>query len=458
MSDTGLSFRECVERAVTLLPEDDEPIASTGADEYALLVRRICAEKRSPDDDGTVKERHIAELVDQALSQARDADEEVFTAFEREYGLLIDSSDRSQFQILFPLKLRAGRGEDPPETIEANSTTLRKIETERWKDAVDAARNEETESAASETLPELLDDESSKNISARQNTFYICETEARDAAIAYSKLERDLDIILGKLNFAAVDWQLEEDSMDELRSVERTRPDAISRPIVYLIFKDGEYQTFERTSVSVSRTGFRLPRGFSADFSGIRRFPPQGTGHPADSEISRGFRALQAGLMAQTNESAFLYYWRGIEEITFHDRGESSKNALERSLPLVHDSFSVEILRSVFESLANKRNDIVHSGIALPVYVRDVVLLRQMLYYSLDELYGLRQDDYSKNEIIGVLDFGLHDPGKLEQKKESHENDRSEIKESLEELRGAQRWRNERASLEDVKKVTPLQD
>jgi len=61
------TLSECVKRAVELLPEDDEPMVSTGADEYALLVRRICVEKQSPEYDEAVEERHIADVVDQAL-------------------------------------------------------------------------------------------------------------------------------------------------------------------------------------------------------------------------------------------------------------------------------------------------------------------------------------------------------------------------------------------------------
>jgi hypothetical protein len=457
MSDNELSFRDCVERAVKLLPDDDEPIVSTGIDEYALLMRRICAEKQSLDNDDAVEERHIADVVDQALSRARDEDD-VFGAFQRNFAQLLNTSDQFQFRIFFPLKMRASQGEDPPETIEANSTTIRKVESEQWKDAADAARSTEKVSASQDTVPEILQENSPASISSRQNTFYVCETKARDAAVAHSKLLHDLDIILGKLNFSAVDWQLEQDAMDELWSLDRMLPDVISRPKLYLLFKQGKYDTFQLTQVSSSATGFRLPRGFNADFKRVRRFPPQGTGHPCDTEIGRGFRALQAGLTARTNESAFLYYWRGIEEVTLHDRGDSSKDALERSLPLVHDSFDFELLESVFESLADKRNDIVHSGIESPVYVRDVLLLRQMLYHSVTELFGLRQDDYSKNKIVGVLDYGLHQPGKLKQKEDSHQEDHSKLEASLEELEGARRWRNERASLGAVKQIQQLQE
>ncbi|MCU4927098.1 hypothetical protein OB905_14110 [Halobacteria archaeon AArc-dxtr1] len=455
MGAEELSLSDCVKRAVELLPEDDEPMVSTGADEYALFVRRICAEKQSPKQDETVEERHIADVVDQALSRAQYEDDE-FAAFQREFGRLSNSSDQYQFRILFPLNMRAGRSESPPETIEANRTIIRKIKSEKWETAVEAAQSADIESTS--TVPEILQEDSETVLSTRQHTFYVFEIEAREAALAHSMLQRDLDIILGKLNFTAVDWQLEKDTMDELRSLTRTPPDAISRPPVYLLFKEGEYDTFQETQVTLSSTGFRLPRGFNADFKRIRRFPPAGVGEPCDGELSRGFRALQAGLTAERNESAFLYYWRGIEEITFHDRGDSSKNALERSLPLVHDSFNLTILMSVLESLADKRNDIVHSGIESPVYDRDVILLRQMLYHSLNEMLGLREDNYTKNEIIGVLDYGLHETGSLNQKEFSHKEDYSKLEDSLEELEGARRWRKERASFEDVQRIKQYSD
>lgn len=450
-----LKLRGCVERAVKLLPDEDEPITSTGADEYALLVRRICAKKQSNVSDRSVEERHIADLVDQALSRVRD-EGDVFNSFQREFGQLSGASSRSQFEIRFPLKMRAGQGEKPPETFEANDTTIRKEGSNRWKNAMETVRNAMSESSAKKTVPEIFRENSSKSISSRHNTFYICEIKARNAVVAHSKLLHDLDIILGKLNFAAVDWDLKKWSMDELRSSKRKFPDMISHPKIYVLFEEGKYDSFQAAQIEASVTGFRLTRGFNADFKNIRRFPPQGTGHSCDPEISRGFRALQAGLAARTNENAFLCYWRGIEEITLHDPGDSSKSALERSLPLVHNKFDRSILKPVFSHIAEKRNDIVHSGRDSPVYVQDVLLLRQLLYHSIKEIHDLRESSYSRNQIVGVLNYGLSEEGTLEQKQKSHERNRSKWKKSLEEIEGARRWQNERASPEFIRQARQL--
>jgi len=81
-----------------------------------------------------------------------------------------------------------------------------------------------------------------------------------------------------------------------------------------------------------------------------------------------------------------------------------------------------------------------------------------MLYNSLNEVFALRENDYSKNEIIGVLDYGLHETGSLEQKEDSHQEDYLELESSLEELEGARRWRKERASFEDVQQIQQLQE
>ncbi|MFC7027866.1 hypothetical protein ACFQH8_10930 [Halomicroarcula sp. GCM10025710] len=132
-----------------------------------------------------------------------------------------------------------------------------------------------------------------------------------------------------------------------------------------------------------------------------------------DSDIADAFRALQSGLTATTNENAFLYYWRGIEEITLHARGARSQEALDRTLPLVRDEFDLEILESITEDLAEKRNEIVHSGIESPVYVRDVNLLRQLLFLSIEEMLSLRNDQYTRKQILGVLKRGLVDEEQL---------------------------------------------
>jgi len=77
--------------------------------------------------------------------------------------------------------MRTGRGEDPPETIEANSTTIRRVENEQWEDAVEATRTAEGTSAAPDSLPKILQEESDTRLSTRHYSFYVFETEAREA-------------------------------------------------------------------------------------------------------------------------------------------------------------------------------------------------------------------------------------------------------------------------------------
>lgn len=115
--------------------------------------------------------------------------------------------------------------------------------------------------------------------------------------------------------------------MEELRSLDRSLPEAIVRPRVYLVIEEGEYQDYHIRPHHESYSGFRLPRGFEADFDSLRQFPVEAASQ--DSDIADAFRALQSGLTATTNENAFLYYWRGIEEITLHARGAKSQQALE---------------------------------------------------------------------------------------------------------------------------------
>ncbi|WP_147435194.1 hypothetical protein [Haloarcula sp. Atlit-120R] len=451
MADDEPGLSEYVTRAIELLPSDDEPVVSTGTDEYALLVRRICAQKQSNGKPTDLKEGHIAGLVDQALSRAQ-GESDVFTAFEREFGKLSNAGEESLYKIYFPLNMRSGRNESPPATIEANETTIRKIESDDWESVIEDAQTAVTQQAATKDVPDLLQNGTETQLSQREHTFYLFEIESRESTVAYSSLQADLDIILGKLNFTAFDWVLEETSMDGLRSADRTRQNVINRPKIFLICQDGEYDSFRTPNRELERTGFRLPRGFKTDFERIRRFPLAGDTGPCNKELSRGFRALHAGLTAAHNESAFLYFWRGLEEITFHDRSDSSKNALERCLPLVHDYLPIAILQYVIEDLARKRNDIVHSGIESPVYERDVLLLRQMLYRSLDELLDL-QKEYTRPEIRGVLNHGLDNGDSLQQSREDYQENIDQSKGSLEELNGAQRWRKDRASFTDVEQL-----
>lgn len=453
MSGNGLTVNECVERAVQHLPEGDEPVVSDGTDEYALLLRRLCSEVQKWDQaDEQLEEEHLELLIHQSLNEASQ-DDDVTGAFQRELRTTLGSTPTRKFRIVFPLNIRERRNETAPRTISANSTTIRKIDENRWNELNEEAKNSPETNNKDQSYDEFLQHASGRIVSNRHNVFYEFETEARNSNIAVSLLGQDLDIILGKLNFTAIDSSLDQTALEELRSLERSLPEAIVRPRVYLAMEGGEYQDYHAGSRRESYSGLRLPRGFEADFGSLRQFPVKAASQEVDPDIADAFRALQSGLTATTNENAFLYYWRGIEEITLHARNAKSQEALERTLPLVRDEFDLEILESIIEDLAEKRNEIVHSGIESPVYVRDVNLLRQLLFLSTEEMLSLRNDQYTRREIMGVLKRGLKDEGQLEKAEKDIKKERSQKDSILEEIEGARRWKKERSSIESPEKA-----
>lgn len=453
MSGNGLTVNECVERAVQHLPEGDEPVVSDGTDEYALLLRRLCSEVQNWDQaDEQLEEEHLELLIHQSLNEANQ-DDDVTGAFQRELRTTLDSTPTRQFRIVFPLNIREGRKETAPRTISANSTAIRKLDQDQWNELNEEAKNSSNTDDNEQSYDEFLQDASGRIVSKRHNVFYEFETEARNSNIAISLLSQDLDIILGKLNFTATNSSLDQTALEELRSLNRSLPEAIVRPRIYLVVEEGEYQDYQIGARHESYSGFRLPRGFEADFDSLRQFPVEAASQEVDSNIADAFRALQSGLTATTNENAFLYYWRGIEEITLHARAAKSQEALERTLPLVRDEFDLEILESITEDLAEKRNEIVHSGIESPVYVRDVNLLRQLLFLSIEETLSLRNDKYTRKEIMGVLKRGLKDEGQLEKAETDVIKERSEKDGILEEIEGARRWKKERNPTEAIGKA-----
>ena len=453
MSGNRLTVNECVERAVQHLPEGDEPVVSDGTDEYALLLRKLCSEVRKWDEaDEQLEEEHLEFLIHQYLNVANQ-DDDVTGAFQRELRTTLGSTPTRQFRIVFPLNIREGRSETAPRTISANSTTIRKLDEDRWNEINEEAKNSLQADNNDQSYDQFLQEASERIVSNRHNIFYEFETEARDSNIAISLLSQDLDIILGKLNFTVIDSSLDQTALEELRSLERSLPEAIVHPRVYLVMEEGEYQDYHAGSHRESYSGIRLPRGFEADFDSLRQFPVEAASQEVDSDISDAFRALQSGLTATTNENAFLYYWRGIEEITLHTRGAKSLEALERTLPLVRDDFNLEILESITEDLAEKRNEIVHSGIESPVYVRDVNLLRQLLFLSTEEMLSLRNDPYTRREIVGILKRGLKDEGQLKKAEDDVKKERSEKNSVLEEIKGVRRWKKERSSAESPERA-----
>lgn len=445
MSGSGLTVNECVERAVQYLPDGDEPVVSDGTDEYALLLRRLCSEVRNwSEADEQLEEEHLELLIHQSLNEAHQEEEDVTGAFQRDLRTTLGSAPTREFRIVFPLNIRERRNETAPRTLSANTTTLRKLDEDQWNVLHNEAENSSEIGGDDQSYNEFIEDAPERLISSRHNIFYEFETEARDSSIAVSLLNQDLDIILGKLNFTAIDSSLDQSALEDLRSLDRTLPGAIVRPSVYVVMEDGEYHDYHIGSQHESYSGLRLSRGFEADFDSLRQFPMAAASEDVDSEIADAFRALQSGLIAPTNEAAFLNYWRGLEEITLHERGAASRKALERTLPLVRAEFDLEILESITDDLARKRNEIVHSGIESPVYVRDVNLLRQLLFLSIEEMLSMRNDTYTRREILGVLKRGLNDEGQLKQTEQNVKEDRSEKNGILEEIGGVRRWKKER--------------
>lgn len=455
MSDGGLSANECAERAVQHLPEGDRPVTSDGTDEYALLLRRLCSVVRQWDQaDEQLEEEHLELLIHQSLNEAsQDDDDDITSAFQRELRTTLASTATRQFRIVFPLNIRERQNETAPQTISANTTTIRKLDENQWNELNETAKDSSGVGDNIQSYNEHIQNAPKRIISSRHNVFYEFRTEARNSNIAVSLLSQDLDIILGKLNFIAIDSSLDQTALEELRSLDRTLPEAIVRPGVYLVMEEGEYHDYDIGSQYDSYSGLDLPRGFEADFNSLRQFPMVAASEEVDSDIADAFRALQSGLTATTNENAFLYYWRGIEEITLLDRGAKSKEALERTLPLVRDKFDLEILESITADLAEKRNEIVHSGIESPVYVRDVNLLRQLLFLSVERVLSLRNDEYTRREILGVLKDGRKDDDQLKKAENDVKKERSKKDSRIEEIEGARRWNKEKNTTESMEKA-----
>jgi hypothetical protein len=354
---------------------------------------------------------------------------------------------------VFPLNIRERQNETAPQTISANTTTIRKLDENQWNELNETAKDSSGVGDNIQSYNEYIQNAPKRIISSRHNVFYEFRTEARNSNIAVSLLSQDLDIILGKLNFIAIDSSLDQTALEELRSLDRTLPEAIVRPGVYLVMEEGEYHDYDIGSQYDSYSGLDLPRGFEADFNSLRQFPMVAASEEVDADIADAFRALQSGLTATTNENAFLYYWRGIEEITLLDRGAKSKEALERTLPLVRDKFDLEILESITADLAEKRNEIVHSGIESPVYVRDVNLLRQLLFLSVERVLSLRNDEYTRREILGVLKDGRKDDDQLKKAENDVKKERSKKDSRIEEIEGARRWNKEKNTTESMEKA-----
>jgi len=342
MTDNELDTKACILEAVEMLPEGDQPVVSDGADDFALYIRILAEHMLERELITTDDKARAFQLIEQALLNAQ-TDPNTTGTFYHTIVETADESSDSSYVVSFPLNIDPSRGEAPPKTIESNETLVRNISLADLKEQIQDAQLQVEDSNHYESLPEWLTPDCEV---FDDDTIYQAEVESQTAELAVRKLQRDVSLIVGKLDFTHMEPDPPRMSLNELRSQERDTLPIIRRPPLYLIFQNGDYETHTTTDSTLERTSVSLRNGFNADFDQIRRFPP-GDHSWCDSELSNSIRALRAGLEAQQNERAFLYFWRGLEEITLHDDSDSSKDALERSLPLVHDHFNIPLLQSL---------------------------------------------------------------------------------------------------------------
>lgn len=333
---------------------------------YNSLLNLIIDETNIEGEQFRASENTIFSEIKDILAELKGEEnlEEKFEENLEDLKEKLGKKDFNNYTIRFPLNIEFASVQKP-EKMEARDFSVNSISKSDFKSKLSEIEDQK--------LEEFLE-ETSNDIFGKEFSYWEAEIRALDKIYAIEKLESQLEVLLGKINYSTFynSWTTRYD-----RGIWPTRDHQLRNPFVYLLFKDGAYQEMFYDEDVSPRKKFRLTstkaKKFEEIFMEMESLGPSNE----DKRLEKGLRSFQKGATEYRLSESFLHYWRGIEILTLTNDGDSSKKAIDRARAIAGGFY--ERLDVTAEKIADKRNNLVHEGVDVKVYNSDVQYLQDLL-------------------------------------------------------------------------------
>ena len=378
---------ECIQEALSEL-ESADSVRRNGTHTYDIyldILERNLNREEYPFTKGEFEER-----LHRILVQSIGSEDPVETFHEQKADLLRDVaiSEESEWTVLFPLELYQPPAISIPQTLQCREVVVQNVRPNRMENY--ESRFDDS-NGVTERYQSFKDHKLSGGWNSDEWSFWKYNIKAQSADKAIRNAERDLEIILAKMNLALISEKYPTIPEVGHNIVGGLDPEGVVSPICFLLFGQGDEAKFKLGWNLFPRSPQPIPEGWK---SNVESYPDFSAGHPLDESILPALRAFQQGQAANEYDSRFLNYWRGIESAnTFRtDDNIKTERKVDRATTFMY-GIDLELLEYRMEKIRKKRNELVHQAAGPDIYMQDINFLKRVLVNEISGLFELRDRD-----------------------------------------------------------------
>ncbi|WP_123537880.1 hypothetical protein [Halosimplex salinum] len=309
-------------------------------------------------------ENQIRGLLDESQSRG-----DPIEAFDDEFQHLPDrirSIPLKNYQLGVPLNLSP---QIPFDEIGFGNYRFELITKQEW-----------TEKFADPALanPEFSDQfEQVPNSFADDYTYWVLEYEARDSEHVLEVAERYLGVILGQLIYCLFDWSY-TNRFDE-ETVWNRPWSELRFPFVYILREGDDFHSaFFDDDISPRHT-IQMYRDRQERLElRYQQIPQLNNPNEVEEKLINAFKNFQSGATEADTRQAFLDYWRTVETLCKFNEDDKMEVVAERARTIIPQQDS--LLQERFDTVADKRNSLVHEKVGVTITHRDNEFLRSVVY------------------------------------------------------------------------------
>lgn len=415
---------ECIQGALSEL-ESADSVRRNGTHTYDIYLDLI--EKNLNGEEFPLTKGEFEERLHRILVQSIGSEDPVRTFHEQKADLLRDAaiSEESQWTVLFPLELYQPQAVSIPQTLQCRKVELQNVRPNRvdeYDDRFDDSNGE------SKRYQGFKDHKLSDGWNSDEWSFWKYNIKAQSANKAIRNAERDLEIILAKMNLALVSEKyptIPEAGQDIVGGLE---PEGVVSPICFLLFGEESEAEFKLGRNLSPRSPQPIPEGWKDN---VESYPDFSAVHPLDESILPALRAFQQAQAANEYDSRFLNYWRGIESAnTFMtDDNIKTERKVDRATTFSY-SIDLDLLEYRIEKIRKKRNELVHQAAGPDIYMQDINFLKRILVNEISGLFELRgrdEKDKHPERARNIMDRGRSGEDDIQDEIDKLQNDKESL-------------------------------
>jgi hypothetical protein len=443
---THNALKQTVGQAYELFPnEEEQQTLSTGTDTNSSTASsRTDATETGEESDGLLGA--LAGAADTAgPSGVHQVDEDIVTIFENKLKTAVSDADKESYTLFFPLNFR----ECVPDSFTVNGHLVSKLSNAELKQELN---NWEIDSIEHEgdTVAEYLDKKSIGPEDALEDMWWQITLPALSKDDALADFIDQLEILLGKLNLSIYYYSdiPEYSQVNRFITEELTDQQPIlEKPPIALIKDDAGHKdtaAFDgdiSTLISFNSSHYSIYKELNLD-----QFPRRSI--KASKQLESGLQGFLDGLQAETCQGSFFGYWRALEDISHKEAISKSAETIDRVNSILSagsESTCRKSFKVARDTLADRRNSLVHNGSQAKIVERDVIMVREIFIEVLPETIDLMESQSlnDQNRFKRVID-SLTDPSGTSTLLDNLEEQMNDLKKRKDAANAAQAWSTEK--------------